>query len=929
MKTKLIQIIEQDGHSFGQVSNPADLTDTQKYLHDRISELTRDFLNNQKAHEAVGFSYSLGAGNAFNITIAAPGRIYETDGKSFELPSNTTLAIAASDDEFPRLDVVVAILESDVDAATALIPFVRLRTSAEFSGGAAAFPPQNISVATEKHNRAVVQIKTGSAAADAPALPALASNEVPLYLIAVAPGASKIRDEDVRDLRENPLTLRKLSDLTGQNKIDLAILRELVERNADIGSLIVAGRLLGSRTLRDILQSFQNQLNTSRELPEIRFDNPKVSLTDPTSSKIMASGAVVGGVPVVNVEIGGKINFGDADVILNPDKFPAEMNARFEHLVSSPAIDSNEYALTLNSITQTESDGSLDFAAKSAEFTAPRARPGCAARNEQFIEIFGGLAQNNTSALSEWLTYDIENDTLTPRTPNVQLPGADRPAAMSCGDGTNVLYIAGNSTNQTPSVFKINAATGAVTTIATTKPTGYQFFGDLIAPGKIFVVAISNDGGDSRHYVTEFWEFDTATNQFTELGVTGNIPVCQLDYASGCFFQENKFVLVNFTPGESESGNTYTFNRTNLQWSRANIAQPFGDTADKQSPLRLFQMANVNGRPVLVGGLLTKDTDKTKAKLWELRLSSGQNQIKTLKWEATTANFTPIQDGGLCSALNAGMPQGKAFLIAGQDSFSKAQQRIYASVQGGIIATVYRGEPGISIADSSTYAQFVIPVYETDWDVKGYRLSFRGEEFNAKNLKIEVSLDGGAHFIDIQPDTYIDIADSSAPGQRLLRITLYNVQSSKPVLSKLFEVFDQDGVELEDRIVIRYDAPATLTGLYVDRNGTVVLLPVIEPSTPDKCLLHRITPAGASAPLIKNYINRRRPHIKYSETDTGTSGDLTFENELAVPVRYINSRAYDADGKYYFIPDPPTDFDSIVSVSVESTGDTWIVELEG
>lgn len=929
MKKRLIQTTEQDGHIFGQISNPDDLMKTQDYLHTRIGDLLHDFLNNQKTNEVVGFSYALSVGNAFNIMIAAPGRIYSTDGKSFDLATDTLLPIAAADQEFSRQDLVVAVLEDNVSAETALIPFVRLRTSSEFTSGAAAFPPQNFSAPTEKQWRVVVQVKTGTPSDIAPVVPSLAANEVPLYLISVAAGATKVRDEDVRDLRESPLTLRKLNDLTGKNKIDLAVLRELVEKNTDIGSLIVAGRLLNNRTLKDILQSQQYQINTLRELPEIRYDKPKVPLTDHSSSKIIASGAVASGVPVVNIEIGGKINFGDTDVILNPDKFPTEVGARFEHITNSAASVSREQPLTLSSITQIESDGALDFAPRKSEFDAARARPGCAARNEQFIEIFGGLAKNNTSALSEWLTYDIQNDTLTPRSPSVNLPVSDRPAAMSCGDGTNVLYIAGNSSNQTPSVYKINAVTGAATIISTVKPTGFQFFGDLIAPTKIFVVAIGRDDITSREYVTNFWEFDTTTNQFTLLGVTGNVPDCQLDYAGGCFYDQNRFVLVNFTPGESESGKTYIFNRANLQFTRANISQPYGDTTDKQAPLRLFQMANVNGRPVLVGGLLTKDTDASKSKLWELKLSSGEKQIKTLKWESSVAGFSPVQDGGLCSALNGGLPQGKAFLIAGQGRFSNATKQIFASTQGGIIATANRGEPAITIADSSTYAQFTVPVYDANWDVAGYLLSFKGE-FDSSNLKAEVSFDGGATYIEVTPDKYASIAQSSAPGVRQLRITLYNLKSSKPILSRLFEVFDQDGVQLEDRVVIRYNAPNVVKALYVDRYGFVTLSTTVEPSTSEKCLLHKVTPSGANAPTVKNYINRRRPHIKYSQTvSNGFAATGSFDNELAVPVRYVNATKFSSNNQLFKIADPTADFDNVITVSGVSDGDTWIVELEG
>lgn len=936
MKQRLVQTITQSGNTFGQVSNPQDLMKAQDFFHSRLSELTQDFLNTNR--QVVGFSYSLGEGNAFTITINKPGRVYGADGVQFELLANTTLDIADADENLPRLDLVVAVLEDEIDAELSLIPFVRLRTAEEFSEAVAPYPPQNINAATEKHWRAVAQIKTGTPAS-VPTAPALASNEIPLYLIAVAPGAAAIRDADVLDMRQLILTLQKLNEANGQNKIDLAKLtRRVIAVEKIANQPIDLSQVFGSiRTLGDILSAHERQLNTLREMPEIRFANPKLPLTDPNSSKIQAVGGKDAGVPFVDIEVGGVVNFGDVEVPILPQKFKDNaLNARFEQQMVTTDNVKTETDLILANITQIAADGFTDFVEKSASFAAARSRPACAARNEQYIEIFGGLALDNLTKLSDWATYDLINDTLTPQTPSgAVIPPTERPAAFSYGDGTNVLLIAGSESDTTPSVFRINCVTGVVTEITTTKPSGIQFFGDLIAENKIFIVAIRRElSGDEA----DFWEYDTATHTFTELGVTGSVPTLHLDYASGCYYKQNEFVLVGFQPGVSSSGRTYIFNRSTAQWTELNIAPPFGDTPDKQLPLSRFRMANVNGRPLMVGGLLMKDSDRTKAKIWELKtFEVSLVTDERINWQSWDAGFPPIQDPGFCSSLgDDDLPNAKAFFFAGQGEFSNAKTKIHASVQGGLIATTLDGNPAITISDNSSFAQFIVDDYHTDWIAAGYLLSLVGE-WNASNLKVEVRFDGG-DWLTVEPEKYFAIEDSDDPTNRQIRITFYNLKTSKPVLSHMVEVFDKDGEELEERIVVRYNSPTSggAKALYIDRNGAVTLSATIEPSTPEKCLIHRITPDGTDAPAVKNYINRRRPHIKYSKEADGTAEMGRFNNELAVPVRYIDARAFDNSTKVLRkLTDIVVDFDDDEVTVTEiggggvTSGDTWIVELEG
>lgn len=928
MKKKLVQTLEQGDNTYGQVSRPDDLMKAEDFLHERLSATVHDFVNNSRNQEIYGFGYELDDDVSFSLEIKRPGRVYTKDGVSFDLLADTSLELAEADAELPRLDLIVAVLDDGIEAETDLIPFVRLRTAEEFSEEVPPYPPENINAPTELHWRAVPQVKTGTPAA-VPSPPTVASNEIPLYLIAVAPGATSIRSADILDMRDVAMTLRLVNELTSKNKIDItALTRRVVrlERLAD--QPIDLSQIFGEiKTLGGILAELQAAIVASRDMPEIRYDRPKVALTNPNSSKIIASGGAAAGVPYVDIELGGRVNFGDAEVAIVPQKFADQtVLPRYATVAGGAAHVRRTVDLVLEDVTQTAGDGFVDFVERSSIFDVPRGRPASAARDDQFIEIFGGLASDNSSKLGDWLTYDIINDTLTPRDPLSALPSSDRPALLPYGDDTHVLLIAGSESDDTPQVFKINAVTGGVTEIVTTKPTGVQFFGDLIAVGKIFVCAVRKVGGG---YETDFWEFNTGTNAFTQLGVTGSVPDPDLDCASGCYYQDDQFVMVTFAPGVSSSGRTFVFDRSSLQWTERMISQPYGFAADKQGPLTRFRMANVNGRPLLVGGLLTKDTDNTVAKVWEL-VKDIEDDNKRVGWQSWNATFPPVQDSGFCSSIGGGgLPTGRAFLFAGHGKYSEAKTRVYSSTQGGLIATTYGDAPGVSIAETATYVQFEIDAYTADWEVAGYLASITGL-FDTSNLKAEVSFNDGDTWHEIDPTAKktLEVTDSDDPAVRRLRITLYRNLSKPPIVTLLTEVLDQDGGDLEDRSVVRYNSHTSLVkALYIDRKGVITLSETIMPSTPEKALIHKVTPDGVNAPAVKNYINRRRPHVKY----TGNEGDtVEFDNELAVPVRYVDARGVsDTGNAIYKLVDPDVPFDEVVEVAGVGTDHDWIVELEG
>lgn len=936
MKKRLVQTITADETTFGQVSHPDDLMKAEDFLHDRISETVRDFLNNNKATECAGFPYELGGGNGFSITVKKPGRVYTQDGLSFELLADTTLTISAADEDFPRLDLVVAVLDDAIEANTSLIPFVRLRTADEFSEAVPPYPPANMMAARELHWRAVPQMKTGTPAS-IPSMPALNSNEVPLYLIKVAPGATQIHDADVLDMREVILTLRQINELALKNKIDLNTLagrvgavESLVNQPIDLSAVFGSIRSLG-----DILTALQRQLDDVRDLPEVRYVRPKVALTDYASAQLPAESLTdssgITPVQVVDIEIGGSIHFGNSEVFLSPDRFvDSDLFARLIKKVDNPETEELTTEVNINDVEQIASDGFTDFVAKASSFDARRSRPACAGRDGQFVEVFGGLATNNATSLSDWNTYDVINDTLTPRTPSEVLPASDRPALIPFGDGTHLLLICGNHTTQTPRCFKLNASSGVVTEIVDAHPGGDQFFGDLIAPGMIFVVALRKE---LAGVVTEFWLYDIAFNEFSLLGTTGSVPSLEIDYAHGCFYDLNQFVLVKFTPNETASGKTYIFDLTTSMWTEINIPAPYGDNASKQNPLSRFRLANINGRPLLVGGLLDNETDFDAARIWELRTSKIMTSIvsRRKEWISWNATFPPVQDAGLCSTLHGGFATGGAVLLAGQGRFSDSKDHIYASVRGGLVATTYKGLPAVSIADSSTFVQFIVPSYITAATVASYLLNIVGE-YDSRNLQVEVSFDGGGTFHPFKPERSLSISDSDAPGNRILRVTMFNLKSSKPIISQFVEFFDQDGMsDLEDRVVIRYQPPASFDGaLYVGRDGAITLSATVEPSTPDKCLLHKLIHNTGAPFTVKNYINLRRPRVKYSKVKSGSASSTKFLNELAVPVRFVTARAFKADLTLYHLADPTVGFDQEITVAgVATNGDTWVVEISG
>ena len=917
MKQALVQTLEQSGHTFGQVNNPDDLMKAQGFAQEQVKGVVSDFINRSLRPEIVGFDQTLGAGTAFNMTLLK-GRVYTQNGISYDRDASTTVTFDAAHATLPRIDIVVAKIEDEVDAALNLIPFVRLKTPEEFEANVPSYPPSNISAPTEKHWKATVIIKKGTAA-ETPAKPTLASNEIALYEVIIGAASISIQSANVVDVRNTADTVRILTD---RDKVHQASLAELQRRLAVVedlgGQPIDLTQLFGEvRSLEEILSDLLSRASSSADYPEIRYNsNHGLAAYDPWNIlnwKTRAAAAFGSGVAHIDFDLGLTVNFGDAEVVMTPDSFvdPA-LNARYYTPAGNEAAHLTQTeTLTLNDVTPGANDGSVAFTGTGLNISPPRGRAAAAARSSRYVEIFGGQANDNYSALSDWHTYDRENNTLTARTiTGDALPASDRPAMFTIGDGTHVLVIAGvgGDVGATPRCFVVNAATGVSVEIATTKPIGNEFCGDLIADDKIFIMADRYNTG-----TVTFWEYTISTNTFVSVNTTGNVPTEFRDNALGCYYAENQFVFV------TKDSKTLIYDRTTLQWTEVSVNAPF--ERQKESPGGNHQgarMANVNGRPQITGGFHLNSNGLENLGYdasWSYELTysvpvpqtNGQFGKSSLIWKESLIAIPRTSHHTFCSTLGTtNRANGYGFKVGGGGPYLAAQPQVYAARAAGLIVSSYNGQPGISISDGSSFAQFEIDPFTTALDVTGYFASFAGR-YSKQNLKVEISFNNGSTWQDYEPD--LAIARGASGVTRRMRITLYRGGANPPILTSVTESFDTDSaLDLEQRTVIRIDTPQDdeFYALHIDRLGKARFTntsnpPGLEPSTGGKCLLLQMIATDGAAPTLTPLINRRRPIERITGVkDAATTTDVfTF---LAVPVRYFEVIGIASGTKHVYKP---------------------------
>lgn len=204
-KVKVVEIVEQEGVRYGQISHPNDLVQAQQYAHEHIEQITEDFLI-QAAGEVVGGEISLGTGLTVSV---ADGRIYR-GGLQYEFDSQN-LTLDAAHEQFPRVDLIVAVLEENVPSNTELLAFQRLRSEQELNNSLAPYAPTQFQRFTERDNIATLAVKKGIPASS-PQASVLAANEVALFEVTVrANAANLVLLDDVYDVRKIATNLRAIN----------------------------------------------------------------------------------------------------------------------------------------------------------------------------------------------------------------------------------------------------------------------------------------------------------------------------------------------------------------------------------------------------------------------------------------------------------------------------------------------------------------------------------------------------------------------------------------------------------------------------------------------------------------------------------------------------------------------------------------------
>ncbi len=290
-KERIVEIYEQNGSQYGQISSPNDLVKAQEYAHAHTELVTQDFLT-QVAAEIAGCEISLSTGLTVEVDA---GRIYR-GGLQYE-SQDQTLTMSPADLTYKRIDLVVAVLAADVPSNTEFVAFQRLRTEQELNDNVPSYPPTQFQRASERRNMATLTVKTGAPAVN-PTAPGLAANEVGLYEITVLATASNLNIEAISDTRNVASNLRIIDT-----------------------------------QVKSILESIAT---IERKLFVLKYRFPTIG----TSGGRCPAAVVTDGINYfIDIPVGMLVEFGDQFVYVQPLSDDLTMHARFVSASNPPEID--------------------------------------------------------------------------------------------------------------------------------------------------------------------------------------------------------------------------------------------------------------------------------------------------------------------------------------------------------------------------------------------------------------------------------------------------------------------------------------------------------------------------------------------------------------------------------------------------------------
>jgi hypothetical protein len=931
------------GLAFPQ-SKPTDIEAIGTNVISGDSAIVDDWIVKPGAQDAiVGGDFTLAGGMQINIFPLL--RLWRgSDGKMFELLGSTPqlITLQAADPSNPRIDIIYVLIEENQPGNEEIRHF-KLDPTDEGS------PEGDIAVFTELQNRLVVDVVTGDPAPD-PQLPALPPNGVAMYEVTVRAGATLLNAVEILDVRHNFRTLEEIDEaLTAIeiiiNKLKMQDHRHPADR-IDIGP--GAGKFAGM-TDQEAWNIVGNQADENVNDPLTRPEilTPELDPINANSGTLVSVGTLESTTPVVDIPVGRQVAFSDVVRTLEPGRFADQgLQPRIvnKHADAGTQTSNNTLNFTLAVISAVESDGGGAWALESygMPFAPARAYSGqrlACARNESKIEVMGGGSGGGSST---WFTIDTVAQTVTTRAFSGDIPIWFIKAVLPVGDGVNVLVA------QQPGAdsgagggklewFKVNADTGVsvkytgvapgYTAAATTGAGPSAVIGDLISTGPgvvlilVNVTGFSGDNaglGDNKAWL---YHADTDTfEKFTPLGpnpLSGLLVNDVLQDIDLCMYQAGEAVLVRGLNGIS----THKFTLASRTWTKLNISQPSirPEITIYGNRLVGVTIANINGRVQLASGStnMWELTPSDSAPLWtDLGISPGLGSASSGRSHA-----------GMAGLLVGGLPKGAGYLMGGRIN-NQPQSDIWAFAAGGIIESDCGvAGPGITLAPGVNQASFVIADLVLPWAVGKVLANPRGV-LPPNSISLSYSFDG-VTFQPVTPNQLTTIASSSTPGTRKLRITLTGTGGGRPCLSSLYEQFEKTGGVTFAQNVLRYNAvTAGVRALYMDRDGVVTLESTILPTTPDKCLLHKVIPAGpSSAPAVKDYINERRPSRRlYTGTRAGGI-DPVITNRHCVKHRYAEATKIVA-GALQDLATPAITFDNDITVTGLADGQSFRLDVE-
>jgi hypothetical protein len=822
-----------------------------------------------------------------------------SDGKRFEFIgiSPQIFTLQTADLSNPRIDIVYATIgEGQASAAQTRHYKVDPTNPGSQEGDQSTF--------SESWDMLTIGVVTGTPNVS-PQVPALPANSVLLYTITVQANETNLTATDVTDNRHILETLEALGNDVALLKAQVNTLQSLMPFiNADHVRILAGAGQFSFKTAQDafaILANLSDQTNYDPlTMPQVLTADGRVGALPNQDT---------GGLPVVDIPVGAalagvQIAFSNGVRVLNKNSIPSTQNPRLVNLNVNQAAQTqtNTTALSTGVIQNINSTGGGNWAQKNAHAPSKRQNSACAARDAQFIEVFGGNAGFGAS-LSDWWTYDTLADTVTVRgiTSGPTPPACDNPAMFSCGDGVHVLLgCASTMSIQSPRWFLINAQTGASVEVFNGPVAfggqSYQgFLGGLVQPGVIVILAqtpIDNSGP----FIQTVWKYDINAGTFTQLTTTGIMPKGYVGASDACLYQNGQLIVVNFSAvGLNASGQTFIFNYPSLSWTQLNITEPANPFTASQAPIQYFRLRNFGGKVYLVGGSQALTTPSgTQTAFWQL--VPGNNPVWT-EFPSTLPNKWLL---GMASTISGGLQQGTGFAFCGKipGASPPYTDDIWIFGQTGIINTLLGTTPGITLAPGTTQATFSLaPIINLPWQVATLLATLAGGSNGPSpnvippgTVLLSYSFDG-VNFQAINKDVITAILNAAIPSPRYVNITMISQGSVAPILTSLTELFESAGGPSFSQLVLRYDCPAGTRALYMNRDGSMLFSPNINPSTPDIAILIKTVFNGnGNNPSVKNYRNLRRLRFKYTGTKANDV-DPTFDYDGAVAPTFVDARA--------------------------------------